>query len=334
MRTLITIAASLFLISVHQVVADEIPASLCEELQQSAAEMNANAPTNIDNETEFLLLTVNCVGNMVSFTKRLINFHSSVMLPGWQDRKQLSHTQLHCNRNGLATAGISVMDTIHNPDGSFAAKFVTRPADCQKQNSVPTTSSRQVENFGVKGVELGGSKKEVEAYLDAYPLDCKDTSTQATDCLELSIPITVANYLCFVNQLLYWSDEPLDPVREYLERNDDRFKRYEDQSKLYSARIVCGDANGSPSVASPAAEEQASSDEDRWGLIEAALVRKYGEPSRSSGALVWSNGKQRITLMVNQSVELELVDLEMVEKREADDAARKEQHIQESLEDI
>ena len=211
---------------------------------------------------------------------------------------------------------------------------VSERAPASAEQQIEVSANVQVEKFGIKGVELGRSKKEVEHYLDAHPLDCKDTYTKAMDCLELSIPITVANYLCFVNQLLYWSDEPLDPVREYLPRNDDRFKRYEDRSKLYSARIVCGDANGSPSVASPAAEEQASSDEDRWGLIEAALLRKYGEPRRSSDALVWSNGKQRITLMVNQSVELELVDLEMVEKREADDAARKEQHIQESLEDI
>ena len=157
MRTLIAIAASLFLISAHQVVADEIPASLCEELKQSAAEMNANGPTNIDNETEFLLLTVNCVGNMVSYTKRLINFHSNVMLPGWQDRKQLSHTQLHCNRNGLATAGISVMDTIHNPDGSFAAKFVTNPDDCEEQKKLEVSSVADVENLGIKGLELGGN---------------------------------------------------------------------------------------------------------------------------------------------------------------------------------
>ena len=327
------LTALLLLISTHPVVGDEIPASLCEELKQSAAETNAKTPINVDAETELLHVSINCVGKMVSYKKRLFNVDSNVMLHGWQDRKQLSHTQLHCNRNGFATAGISVMDTLHNQDGSFAAKFVTRPTDCQAQYDLSTTSN-QVENFGIKGIELGSSKKEVEEYLDAYPLDCEDISDQATDCREQSIPITVANYLCFTQRLLYWSDEPLDAVREYLDRQDARFERHEDRSKLYSARIVCGNSNGSPSVASPAADEQTGSDEDRWVLIEAALVRKYGEPNRSPGALVWSNGEQRIELRVDQSVELELFDLGIMKKRENDDAARREQHIRESLEDI
>lgn len=330
------LAALLLLMSAHQVAGDEIPASLWEELKQSAVEMNANAPTKIDTETEFLLLTVNCVGNMVSYTKRLINFHSNVMLDGWQDRKQLSHTQLHCNRDGLATAGIAVMDTLHNPDGSFAAKFVTSPDDCE-EHKLKAPSVAEVENFGIKRLELGRTKKEVEAYLDAYPLDCQDVSKKAEDCKELSISFTVAGYLCYVNQLLFWSDAPLDASQKYmnfLERQAGRIEPFEDKSKLYSAKIVCGDSNGLPALPSSQASEQAQSDNGNWELIEAALTKKYGEPNRLADSVFWSNNKQRIELKAGWSVELELFDEQVMQRREADDALRERQRIQDSLEDI
>jgi hypothetical protein len=96
------------------------------------------------------------------------------------------------------------------------------------------------ETLGIKGLELGAAKKEVEAYLDAYPLDCQDVSKKAEDCKELSISFTVAGYLCYVNQLAFWSEEPLDAGQKYmnlLARQAGRIERHEDKSKLYLAKL-------------------------------------------------------------------------------------------------
>lgn len=108
----------------------QIPSEQCEDFEGFAANTNAKAPIDIDSETELIQIKVNCVGGLIAYTKRLVNFHSDVMLEGWKERKQVQHTQLHCNREGLATRGISTVDVLHNPDYSFAAKFMTRPEDC------------------------------------------------------------------------------------------------------------------------------------------------------------------------------------------------------------
>jgi hypothetical protein len=69
-------------------------------------------------------------------------------------------------------------------------------------------------------------------------------------------------------------------------------------------------------------------------LIEAALTKKYGKPNRLADSVFWSNNKQRIELKAGWSVELELFDEEVMQRREADDALRERQRIQDSLEDI
>jgi len=199
------------------------------------------------------------------------------------------------------------------------------------------------ENFGIKGLKLGDSKTEVEAYLDSSPWDCQGYAQKAEDCKDLSIPFSVAGYSCNVKQLLFWSEEPLTAHQRYQNalvramNHKSYIKRtepYKDKSKLYLATILCDDSSAQLAKPSSQAGAGAQSDKGDWGLIEAALTRKYGDPNRLEDSVVWLQNQQRIELRVSRSVQLKLFDTKIMLRREADDALREKERVQRSLEDI
>ena len=105
--------------------------AICQELLEYSEETNSQTPLKIDDGTELMLTKVHCSGKIFSYSKRVL-VHTSVFLDGWEDRKQLQHTQLHCNKIGLSRAiGWVVRDEIYNNDYTYAATLTTSPEDCK-----------------------------------------------------------------------------------------------------------------------------------------------------------------------------------------------------------
>ena len=103
----------------------------CKELLEFSEEMNSQTPMKIDDSTELMLLQVLCAGKILTYKKR-VSVHTSILLDGWDARKQLQHTQLHCNKIGLSrTRGWIARDEIYNNDYTYAATFTTTPEDCK-----------------------------------------------------------------------------------------------------------------------------------------------------------------------------------------------------------
>jgi hypothetical protein len=105
--------------------------TICQELLEYSEETNSKTPLKIDDGTELMLTKVHCSGKIFSYSKRVL-VHTSAFLDGWEDRKQLQHTQLHCNKIGLSRAiGWVVRDEIYNNDYTYAATLTTSPEDCK-----------------------------------------------------------------------------------------------------------------------------------------------------------------------------------------------------------
>lgn len=105
--------------------------AFCQQALEYSEEINSQTPLKIDDGTELMLTTVHCPGKIFSYSKRVL-VHTSVFLDGWEDRKQLQHTQLHCNKIGLSrTVGWVVRDAVYNDDYTYAATFTTSPEDCK-----------------------------------------------------------------------------------------------------------------------------------------------------------------------------------------------------------
>lgn len=103
----------------------------CKEFSEFAEETNSQTPLTVDNSTELILVTVHCESKIITYKKRIFA-HTSVLLGGWEARKQLQNTQLHCNKIGLSrTLGWIARDEIYNNDYTFAATFTTSPEDCK-----------------------------------------------------------------------------------------------------------------------------------------------------------------------------------------------------------
>lgn len=105
--------------------------SICKEFLEYSEEINSQTPLMIDDGTELRLTKVQCSGKILSYTKRLL-VHTSTLLDGWEERKQLQHTQLHCNKIGASrTIGWVIRDEIYNNDYTYAATLTTHPEDCK-----------------------------------------------------------------------------------------------------------------------------------------------------------------------------------------------------------
>lgn len=110
----------------------QIEGGRCAELLEYEARTNAQLPRRLDRATEVIQLRVNCENLVVTYVKRLL-VDPAVMAPSWRDRKQRQHTQLHCNRQGLASqSGWTAMDILYGPDYAPLAEFTTRPSDCRE----------------------------------------------------------------------------------------------------------------------------------------------------------------------------------------------------------
>lgn len=107
-------------------------AEACQILEAIAAETNAALPRPIDEVTELIQIRVNCALRSVAYVKRLI-VTADLLAFGWQERKQVQHTQLHCNLDGLASVGgWTAIDYFYGPDYAYLATLRTTPQDCTR----------------------------------------------------------------------------------------------------------------------------------------------------------------------------------------------------------
>lgn len=106
-----------------------IPESQCVEFQNYAQVLSAKLPQQIDSGTELFRFEVNCAHGIVTYAKRLL---VDVQLQeGWEQRKQYQHTNLHCNRQGLASQqGLVVVDAIYDINYRWLGELKTTPANC------------------------------------------------------------------------------------------------------------------------------------------------------------------------------------------------------------
>jgi hypothetical protein len=102
----------------------------CDEMQEMEAKINADTPRAIDEATELVQLTVNCETHVVSYKKRLL-VSGNLLAEGARERKQRQHTQLHCNRDGIASQmHWTAMDVLYDVDYKYMFTLTTTPASC------------------------------------------------------------------------------------------------------------------------------------------------------------------------------------------------------------
>lgn len=103
----------------------------CDELKKFEAQVNADSPRPVDEFTELIQTKVNCETMAVSYTKRIL-VPANQLPEGAQARKQRQHTQLHCNKEGLASVWKwTAMDVMHDVDFVYIFTLTTKPEDCE-----------------------------------------------------------------------------------------------------------------------------------------------------------------------------------------------------------
>jgi hypothetical protein len=127
---------------IHAQTSSEVEEALeCATYLDFEKEMNAKAPTKIDETTELVQIRVNCDGKVITYTKRIL-VDASRFSDGWEVRKQRQHTQLHCNEAGLASqSGWIAMDIIYDKDFTYLLTFITRPENCDDSEGVSAAFS-------------------------------------------------------------------------------------------------------------------------------------------------------------------------------------------------
>ena len=109
--------------------------SVCEQALRLEAHVNPTLPKMVDEMTELFQFSVNCERELVTYKRRLIA-DPNELSDGWLERMQRQHTQLHCNKVGLAsTSKWSAQDILYGPDLEYLGTVSTRPDDCNDGKS-------------------------------------------------------------------------------------------------------------------------------------------------------------------------------------------------------
>jgi len=102
----------------------------CASLQEVAADWNASLPVMVDEVTKLTMVSANCETKTFSHLKMIV--FEGKFAEGWQVRKQASHTQLHCNKDGMArNFGWTERDQFNDSQGLLLGSFVISPSDCE-----------------------------------------------------------------------------------------------------------------------------------------------------------------------------------------------------------
>lgn len=124
------ISALLFLvIGVSQALAD-INEQECSEWKKIEKQITEDLPKKIDEATELTNFMINCDTKVIKYSKRLL-FDTKLLKGDWKNRKQRQHSNLHCNKQGIAsTIKWTVLDDLYDKDFEYLTTFITRPNDC------------------------------------------------------------------------------------------------------------------------------------------------------------------------------------------------------------
>ena len=129
MKKLLVLLFSLLFLSSPSILADA-NSSFCNAALEYEDEINKTLPRKIDEFTEVIQISVNCDNKVLKYTKRILADESQLS-EGWDNRKQRQHTQLHCNKDGMARLeGWTAMDVIFDKDYNYLITLETNPEDC------------------------------------------------------------------------------------------------------------------------------------------------------------------------------------------------------------
>jgi hypothetical protein len=121
-----TVVAPSAVLSSGNAMADEF----CASFQELAADWNASLQVMVDEVTQLMMVSANCETKTFSYLKMIV--FEGQLAEGWQARKQASHTQLHCNKYGMArNFGWTARDQFNDSQGLWLGPFVTSPSDCE-----------------------------------------------------------------------------------------------------------------------------------------------------------------------------------------------------------
>ena len=103
---------------------------LCKEFTQFEQDINKKLPMKVDEVTTVIQIKINCETKTQVFTKQL-SIAKEDLAKGWELRKQRQHSQLHCNKNGMASNfKWTVIDNIFDQDFNLIGILKTKPLDC------------------------------------------------------------------------------------------------------------------------------------------------------------------------------------------------------------
>jgi len=106
-------------------------ADICAFIEKLESDFAKKMPMKVDEITTAIAMTVNCQ-TKVQVWKKQISVTAEDLASGWEERKQRQHSQLHCNRQGLASAsGWTVIDNVYDKDFSLIATLKTTPSSCK-----------------------------------------------------------------------------------------------------------------------------------------------------------------------------------------------------------
>ena len=131
-QTLVALIITAVSLGASERVLGQAQPSFCKTALDFEKETNKTLPRKIDEITSLVQLSVNCETKTIKYTKQ-IRVDPTTLAQGWQDRKQRQHTELHCNRVGVAsTQGWTAMDVIFDNDWKYIVTVKTSPQDCER----------------------------------------------------------------------------------------------------------------------------------------------------------------------------------------------------------
>jgi hypothetical protein len=108
----------------------EAKSESCQGLLEFEKEVNKSLPRKIDQATRLIQVKVNCATKTVVYVKQ-VTVDVELWNAGWEERQQKGHTNLHCNKEGLASTGNwNAIDTVLDKDYQYLITLTTLPEDC------------------------------------------------------------------------------------------------------------------------------------------------------------------------------------------------------------
>lgn len=107
---------------------------ICDEFIKIEKKLSSELPRKVDDITELIEIKVNCDTKVVQYSKRIL-VDTTLFKDGWKKRKQRQHTNMHCNKQGLASSlNWNAMEVLFDEKYKYLVTFRTGPNDCKTNN--------------------------------------------------------------------------------------------------------------------------------------------------------------------------------------------------------